>query len=146
MTALSRLAFIGNSLPRRCGIATFTTDLCDALEDEFPALDCFVLAMNDAGKQHAYPPRVRFELEILRAEPGFAPDARGSLQKKLAHLLPGAPAGISFGSEASRLARVAREVIVIGPGDMTTAHSSRECVPVVELEAWTATLAQLLRG
>ena len=90
--------------------------------------------------------RVRFELEILRAEPGFAPDARGSLQKKLAHLLPGAPAGISFGSEASRLARVAREVIVIGPGDMTTAHSSRECVPVVELEAWTATLAQLLRG
>ena len=31
MTQLSRLAFIGNSLPRRCGIATFTTDLQQAI-------------------------------------------------------------------------------------------------------------------
>jgi acetylornithine deacetylase len=90
--------------------------------------------------------RVRFELEIQRAEPGFAPAAEGGLQKRLAHLLAGAPTGISFGSEASRLARVAREVIVIGPGEMTTAHSSRECVPAVELEAWTATLVELLHA
>ena len=31
MTALRRLAFIGNSLPRHCGIATFTTDLQQAI-------------------------------------------------------------------------------------------------------------------
>jgi acetylornithine deacetylase len=51
--------------------------------------------------------------------------------------------GISFGSEASRLAQIADEVIVIGPGDMQTAHSDRECVPVDELERWTAVLRVL---
>ena len=31
----SRIAVIGNYLPRQCGIATFTTDLCDAVSTEF---------------------------------------------------------------------------------------------------------------
>jgi glycosyltransferase involved in cell wall biosynthesis len=53
---------LGNHVPRQCGIATFTTDLSDALAREFSELDCFVLAMNDSGKRHAYPPRVRFEI------------------------------------------------------------------------------------
>ncbi len=56
------VAMIGNHLPRRCGIATFTSDLSSALAAEFPELECFVLAMNDADRQHAYPARVRFEL------------------------------------------------------------------------------------
>ena len=49
-------------MPRQCGIATFTTDLSEALAREFSAVDCFVLAMNDAGKHYTYPARVRFEL------------------------------------------------------------------------------------
>ncbi len=53
---------LGNHLPRQCGIATFTTDLSDAIAADSPDLDCFVLAMNDAGRRHAYPPRVRFEI------------------------------------------------------------------------------------
>ena len=53
---------LGNHLPRHCGIATFTTDLIDAIEREMPGLDCFVLAMNDVGAKHAYPPRVRVEI------------------------------------------------------------------------------------
>jgi glycosyltransferase involved in cell wall biosynthesis len=57
-----RIAVLGNHLPRQCGIATFTTDLTDALITAAPERDCFVLAMNDAGYEHAYPPRVRFEL------------------------------------------------------------------------------------
>jgi glycosyltransferase involved in cell wall biosynthesis len=59
---IHRVAFLGNHLPRQCGIATFTTDLSTAIATEFPALDCFVLAMNDAGPRLPYPPRVRFEL------------------------------------------------------------------------------------
>jgi glycosyltransferase involved in cell wall biosynthesis len=59
---IRRIAVLGNHLPRRCGIATFTTDLSNALSAAEPDLDCFVLAMNDAGHQHAYPGRVRFEL------------------------------------------------------------------------------------
>lgn len=57
-----KVALLGNHAPRQCGIATFTTDLADAITHELPARDCFVLAMNDAGKHYAYPPRVRFEL------------------------------------------------------------------------------------
>ena len=60
---LRRVALLGNHLPRQCGIATFTTDLSAAIATEFPALDCFVVAMNDAGRQHTYPPLVRFEIE-----------------------------------------------------------------------------------
>jgi glycosyltransferase involved in cell wall biosynthesis len=53
---------LGNHAPRQCGIATFTTDLSEAIGTELPGLDCFVLAMNDAGRRHAYPGRVRFEI------------------------------------------------------------------------------------
>jgi len=59
---IRRIAVLGNHLPRQCGIATFTTDLSDAIAAVGPDLDCFVLAMNDGRHQHAYPPRVRFEL------------------------------------------------------------------------------------
>ena len=53
---------LGNHLPRRCGIATFTTHLSEAIGAEFSALDCLVLAMNDAGQRYAYPERVRFDI------------------------------------------------------------------------------------
>jgi len=57
---IRRIAILGNHLPRQCGIATFTTDLSAAVAAE--VADCFVIAMNDAGKRYAYPPRVRFEV------------------------------------------------------------------------------------
>lgn len=57
-----RVAFIGNYLPRQCGIATFTTDLCEAIAAGFEELDCFALPVNDRMEGYAYPPRVRFEL------------------------------------------------------------------------------------
>ena len=34
-----RIAVIGNSLPRRCGIATFTTDLVRAIANSRPAVE-----------------------------------------------------------------------------------------------------------
>jgi glycosyltransferase involved in cell wall biosynthesis len=59
---MKRLAILGNHLPRHCGIATFTTHLADALATALPDADSFVLAMNDAGRRHTYPSRVRFEI------------------------------------------------------------------------------------
>ena len=89
-------------------------------------------------------PRAVFRVEALRDEAGFSPASGGPLLESLTGLGAGEPMGISFGSEASRVARIADEVIVIGPGDMQTAHSERECVPVAELERWSETLRQLL--
>src|SRR5688572_32212494 len=48
--ALRRVAVLGNHLPRQCGIATFTTDLSNALSAAAPDVDTFVLAMTDAGQ------------------------------------------------------------------------------------------------
>ena len=62
MENLCKLAILGNHLPRECGIATFTTDLTDAIATEAPNADCSVLAMNDVGQRHRYPERVRFEV------------------------------------------------------------------------------------
>ncbi|HET8797333.1 MAG TPA: glycosyltransferase family 4 protein, partial [Thermoanaerobaculia bacterium] len=59
---IRRVAILGNHLPRKCGIATFTTDLGDAIASLSPELDCFVVAMNDGLHRHAYPGRVRFEV------------------------------------------------------------------------------------
>ncbi len=60
----SAIAFIGNYLPRRCGIATFTHDLAEAVATQAGAStdECFVLAMNDQPEGYPYPNRVRFEV------------------------------------------------------------------------------------
>jgi glycosyltransferase involved in cell wall biosynthesis len=58
----NRIAVVGNYLPRRCGIATFTTDLCDAIHKEYGATELLALPVNDTDEGYAYPARVRFEL------------------------------------------------------------------------------------
>jgi glycosyltransferase involved in cell wall biosynthesis len=58
----SRIAVIGNYLPRRCGIATFTTDLCDAIHAEYAATELLALPVNDTEEGYSYPARIRFEL------------------------------------------------------------------------------------
>jgi len=62
MTKLRRVAFIGNHLPRRCGIATFTHDLRRAVAATRTDLDACVVAVNDPGNAYAYPPAVRFQI------------------------------------------------------------------------------------
>lgn len=61
MAPISRLAFIGNSLPRRCGIATFTTDLQQAIATRTRG-DSAIVAMNDQGRAYEYPPVVQFQI------------------------------------------------------------------------------------
>ena len=59
----TRLAFIGNYLPRQCGIATFTTDLCTAIGAEYGAGRLFAIPVNDPDSSYQYPDVVRLELE-----------------------------------------------------------------------------------
>lgn len=57
-----RIAFLGGFSPRQCGIATFTTDLCESVSLASPADECYSGAVNDRREGYAYPPRVKFEL------------------------------------------------------------------------------------
>ncbi len=58
-----KIAFIGNHLPRKCGIATFTSDLLAAVAAEHPRCQCFSVAVNDINGGYDYPEAVRFEIE-----------------------------------------------------------------------------------
>ncbi|MGD0567749.1 MAG: glycosyltransferase family 4 protein [Candidatus Sulfotelmatobacter sp.] len=58
----SRIAVIGNYLPRQCGIATFTTDLCSAISAEYGTARLLALPVNDTLEGYDYPPRVRWSL------------------------------------------------------------------------------------
>ncbi len=68
MSAPRRVAFIGNSLPRRCGIATFTTDLQLAVEASATAPDTVIVAMNDEGHDYDYPTSVGFQVRERQLE------------------------------------------------------------------------------
>ncbi|WP_084637724.1 glycosyltransferase family 4 protein [Paludibacterium yongneupense] len=59
---LSRIGVIGNSLPRHCGIATFTSDLQLALAQSRPGLDTQIIAMTDHAHHYDYPETVRLEI------------------------------------------------------------------------------------
>jgi glycosyltransferase involved in cell wall biosynthesis len=58
----TRIAFIGNYLPRECGIATFTTDLCAALAAEYGEERLFAIPVNDPDSSYDYPKQVRLEI------------------------------------------------------------------------------------
>jgi glycosyltransferase involved in cell wall biosynthesis len=58
----SRIAVIGNYLPRQCGIATFTTDLCSAISAEYGTARLMALPVNDTDQGYDYPARVRWSL------------------------------------------------------------------------------------
>jgi glycosyltransferase involved in cell wall biosynthesis len=62
MNPLRRVAFIGNHLPRRCGIATFTNHLHRAISSDRPDLQTGVVAMNDGGRSYDYPAAVQFQV------------------------------------------------------------------------------------
>ncbi len=57
-----RIAFLGDYLPRLCGIATFTQDLCEAVAGAAPGCRLLRGSVNDRVEGYEYPPRVRFEL------------------------------------------------------------------------------------
>ncbi len=62
-SGIPKIAFLGDYLPRKCGIATFTTDLRTAVALESPESQCLVIPVNDIDGRYDYPPEVRFEIE-----------------------------------------------------------------------------------
>jgi acetylornithine deacetylase len=90
-------------------------------------------------------PEFAYTLKVLRQQEGFDTAAASPLVQRLT-ALTGRPAiAVPFSTEAPYFATLAEEVVVLGPGDMRTAHSDRECVPIAELDACVGCLADLLQ-
>ena len=60
--SLKSIVFIGNYLPRQCGIATFTTHLLQSIALNAAYKDCWAVAMNDRPEGYLYPAQVRLEI------------------------------------------------------------------------------------
>jgi glycosyltransferase involved in cell wall biosynthesis len=60
---IRKIAFVGDHLPRKCGIATFTTDLLSAVQSVYPESQCLCVSVNDIEAGYDYPEVVRFEIE-----------------------------------------------------------------------------------
>ncbi len=72
---LLKIAFVGDYLPRKCGIATFTYDLRSAIAETSGA-ECIVVPMDDISGGYTYENEVQFqvaeqELEDYRAAADF---------------------------------------------------------------------------
>ena len=59
---IDHVALIGNFLPRKCGLATYTTDTFTALKGRFPGLRIDVYAMDDHPGRYDYPPEVTLSI------------------------------------------------------------------------------------
>lgn len=56
------IACVGTYLPRKCGIATFTKDLCESIATELGGDGVFAMAITNTPERYAYPERVKFEI------------------------------------------------------------------------------------
>ena len=63
LSKVRKIAFVGDHLPRKCGIATFTSDLLAAVAAVHPQSQCFAVSVNDIPGGYEYPEVVRFEIE-----------------------------------------------------------------------------------
>jgi acetylornithine deacetylase len=97
-----------------------------------------------ADQRRKSDPSFIYEIKVLRRQPGFETSSNASLVTRICDLAKRDANSIPFGSEASLFSGVADEVVVFGPGDMRTAHSRRECVPVRELEEAVSILSSLM--
>ena len=59
---INKIAFVGDYLPRKCGIATFSHDMHHSIAAHCPDAECFVVPVNDRPEGYEYPPEVRFEI------------------------------------------------------------------------------------
>jgi glycosyltransferase involved in cell wall biosynthesis len=61
--SITKIAFLGSYVPRQCGIATFTYDLCRGVQSLFPSTNCSVITVSDVTGSYRYPEEVRFEID-----------------------------------------------------------------------------------
>ena len=60
---IRKIAFVADYMPRKCGIATFTFDLRNAVASQYQDIDCIVVPVDDIDGGYDYPNEVRFEIQ-----------------------------------------------------------------------------------
>lgn len=128
-----------NIVPEHCGFQLEWRPIPGQTADRVPAAISSI-----ATKLQELNPDFRWRLQVVRQQDGFETGKDSRLVRSLEALVAREATSIPFGSEASLMAKVAAEVVVFGPGDMTTAHSSRECVPLTELDETVDCLESLM--
>jgi acetylornithine deacetylase len=84
------------------------------------------------------------EFKVLRNDPAFGPSETQVLSTMLEALTANRAGTISFGSEAAHLSGLAREVVVIGPGNMSVAHQTGEFIAVDDLDSCVTLLGNVI--
>ncbi len=62
-SSINKVAFLGNYLPRRCGVAIFTTSTCESIAAQFAGIHTFAVAVTGMENGYEHPPVVRFEIK-----------------------------------------------------------------------------------
>jgi acetylornithine deacetylase len=88
-------------------------------------------------------PGLQATFEVIRADAGFETEPDCKLVRELESLSGNPAQTVAFGTEAPYLKRLGAETVVFGPGDMLTAHTADENVPVGELERCVEVLKEL---
>jgi acetylornithine deacetylase len=129
-----------NIIPGQCKFQLEWRPIPGQAADTIPtAVSKIVDALRNAD------PDFRCHVQVLRQQTGFESAANSHLVRSIESITRRAATSIPFGSEASLMASVAEEVVVFGPGDMQTAHSSRESVPLNELDEAVSCLQSLMK-
>jgi acetylornithine deacetylase len=101
------------------------------------------LISDELARAQREDPGLQATFEPIRVDPGFETDPKSELVGELERLSGNAAVAVAYGTEAPYLKKLGAETVVFGPGDMKTAHSVDENVPVAELERCVEILTSL---
>jgi acetylornithine deacetylase len=101
------------------------------------------LIQEELAQAQTEDPGLQATFEPIRIDSGFETDVQSKLVAELGRLSGNSPVAVAFGTEAPYLKKLGAETVVFGPGDMKTAHSVEENVPIDELERCVEILRRL---
>ena len=101
------------------------------------------LISDELARAQREDPGLQATFEPIRIDPGFETDPKSKLVGELERLSGNDAVAVAYGTEAPYLKKLGAETVVFGPGDMKTAHSVEENVPVAELERCVEILTSL---
>ena len=103
------------------------------------------LIREELARAQSQDPGLQATFEPIRIDSGFETNPQGKLVRELERLSGNSSVAVAFGTEAPYLKKLGAETVVFGPGDMKTAHSVEENVPVEDLERCVGILKELVQ-